>query len=43
MQKVWKEYFEDLYNTDTLLGFGEATTLEESQLGELRLVQVWEA
>ena len=40
VQRIWKEYFEDLYNIDTLkkvaskcvplLGFREATTTEET-------------
>ena len=46
-RKIWKEYFEDLYNIDTQeqdavhmcgkMGFGQVTTSEESQLKELRL------
>ena len=48
-RKIWKEYFEDLYNIDLysgtgciphmwlLMGFGEVTTSEERQLEELRL------
>ena len=39
-RKIWKKYFEDLYNIDTqeedLMGFGEVTTLEENQLEEVR-------
>ena len=45
--KIWKDYFEDLYNIDTqeqiavpiwaLMAFGEVNTSEESQLQELRL------
>ena len=37
-------YYEDMYNIDTqkqvtaLMGFGEATISEESQLGEWRLM-----
>ena len=46
VRKIWKEYFEDLYNIlrkklqstcVVLMGFGEVTTSEESQLEELRL------
>ena len=45
VQTIWKTYFEDLYNLDTqeqvaslaLMGFEEATTLNERQLRELRL------
>ena len=47
MQKIWKEYFEDMYNIDTqeevavhMCGFDgiwRVTTLEESQLEEVRL------
>ena len=46
-RKIWKDYFEDLYNIDTqkrlqftyaaLMGFREVATSEESQLEELRL------
>ena len=42
VRKIWKEYFEVLYNIDTqeevavhmcgLMGFGEVTTSEENQL-----------
>ena len=43
VRKVWKEYFEDLYNIDTQeqvavqLTFREVTTSEESPFEELRL------
>ena len=40
MPSIWKEYFDDMYNTDTclgLMGFGEANTSEERRLGELGL------
>ena len=47
LRKLWKEYFEDLYNIDTqgeaavqmcaLRGFGGVTTLEESQLEEVEV------
>ena len=47
VRRIWKEYFEDLYNIVlkkrlqstcvALMGFGEATTSEESRLGEQRL------
>ena len=45
VRKIWKEYFEVLYNIDTqeevaavdLMGFGEVTTSEENQLEEPRL------
>ena len=44
VRRIWKEYFEGLYNIDTweqvtvhMLGFGEVTISEESQLEELRL------
>ena len=47
VRKIWKEYFGDLYNIDTsnrlqstcvaLMGSGEVTTSEESQLEELRV------
>ena len=39
-ERILKGHFEDLYNIDTcvaLMGFGEATISEESQLEELRL------
>ena len=50
MQRIWKEYFEDLYNTDTqeqvefhMSGFDGIWrgTSEESQLEELRLRWEW--
>ena len=44
VRRIWKEYYEDLYNIDTqeqveftsvaLMEFGKATTSEESRLGE---------
>ena len=45
VRKIWKDYFEDLYNIDlriqsrcvALMGFGEVTNSEESQLEDLRL------
>ena len=42
VRRVWKEYFEDLYNIDTqekvaLMGFKAVTTSEENLLEELRL------
>ena len=48
VRRIWKEYFEDLYNIYilrnrwqptcvTLMGFGVVTTSEESLLKELRL------
>ena len=44
VRKTWKENFEGLYNIGTqervaihMMGFGEVTTLEESQMEELRL------
>ena len=50
-RKIWKEYFEDLYNIDlrkrlqstcvALMAFREVTTLEESRLEELRLRCAW--
>ena len=46
VQRIWKEYFEELYNIDPreqvpihmcdLIGFEEVTTSEESLLEELR-------
>ena len=46
VRKIWKDYFEDLYNIGTqsrlqstcvtLMVFREVTTSEESQLGELK-------
>ena len=52
VRKIWKKNFEDLYNIYILrkilqytcvasMGFGEVTTLEESQLEELRLRREW--
>ena len=35
VQRIWKEYFEDLYNI-ALMKFREET-ISESRLGELRL------
>ena len=47
VRKIWKEYFEDVYNIDirnqlqstcmALMEFGEVTTSEETQLKKLRL------
>ena len=42
VQRIWEEYFEDLYNVNTreqvvLMIFREVTTLEQSLLEELRL------
>ena len=42
VQRIWEEYFEDLYNVNTreqvvLMIFREVTTSEQSLLEELRL------
>ena len=38
VRKIWKEYFEDLYNICVaLMEFREVTTLKESRLEDLRL------
>ena len=45
VRRIWKEYFEDLlqFTCVTLMGFGEETISDVSQLEELRLRVEWES